>query len=552
MPDVRPFAVGYSLCASSLKMRRTLEAVAVLVCCCLFSSFSTEAQTSPWTQFANTPGPNNVRHDDVYFIDATNGWATQNNYIYSTTNGGLNWRTNFISPGTHFRSIGFATKKVGFAGNLGQGSYDGGTTDTNVLYRSYDGGLTWSNVPGFAQAGMKGLCSIHVLDASHIYGGGRVRGPAFFIKSADGGTNWTITSLTAMGAMNAIMDIYFMDTTNGWAVGMDTNAYSTSCSPQYYGRIAKTSDGGNTWIPVVTTPVACSYFWKMSWPTTNIGYVALQQNGSYNTLVFYKTVDGGNSWVSNGIPEVSVGLSTNGFNFYLQGLGFISATEGWIGGASGLPSYGNGFLHTTDGGLTWTAAGFNDTFFINRIRFLNSGLGFASGANLYVYNSPLAITAQPASQVVIDGTNVNLSVTAVGTAPLTYQWQKNGTNRPAATSSTLMLSNVTRADAGTYDVVVTNTAGTLQSSNGTIRVLVSERFSAPTSLPGGRIQLLFSDADGGAMLTTNDLATFDVLASGDMTNWVVLTNALSLTNGMALFSDATTNYPARFYRVRER
>src|SRR5208282_2546393 len=101
-------------------------------------------------------------------------------------------------------------------------------TATHVLYETHDGGVTWTNVDGFAEAGMKGLCSIFVLDSNHIYGAGRVRGPAYFIKSEDGGTNWSTLSLTALGVMNGIMDIYFQDATNGWVVGMDTNAYAAS------------------------------------------------------------------------------------------------------------------------------------------------------------------------------------------------------------------------------------------------------------------------------------------------------------------------------------
>src|SRR5439155_12637650 len=252
---------------------------------------------------------------------------------------------------------------VGFGGNLGPGSYDGGTTDANVLYRSYDGGVTWSNVPGFAEAGMKGLCVLDVLDAQHIYGGGRVRGPAFFIKSSDGGTNWSIVNLTAMGVMNAIMDVYFKDPINGWAVGMDTNAYVSSCGGLYYGRIARTTDGGASWTPVVTTPISCSYFWKMSWPSSNVGYVSLQQNGSYNAVVFYKTTDGGNNWTSNGVPLSSIGSPGS---FYLQGIGFVSETEGWMGGASGSGyPYPSSCIHTTESGAPWTPAGYNNTYLIN-------------------------------------------------------------------------------------------------------------------------------------------------------------------------------------------
>ncbi len=506
------------------------------------------SQTPVWTQLPNSPGPATTRHDDIYFTDPTNGWASQNNDIYRTTNGGVTWTTNLILSGTHFRSITFASPQVGFAGNLGVGSYDGNVSNTNVMYRSYDGGVTWSNVPGFAEAGMKGLCSFYVLDSQHIYGAGRVRGPAFVISSTNGGTNWSLQNLTASNVMNGIMDIYFRDPTNGWVVGMDTNQYA---SPPYFGRIARTTNGGLSWQVQVTTTISNCYFWKMSWPSTNIGYVSLQQNGSYSNIVFYKTTDGGNTWISNAIPETSVNLYTNGYNFYLQGLGFVSTNEGWVGGASGLPSYGSSFLHTTDGGATWTPAGYTNTFFINRIRFLSPTLGFAAGGNLHIFSVPLAITNQPQNQLVIGPTNVSLTVGAAGNPPLAYQWLKNGTNEPGGNGPTLNLMNVLRTDAGTYSVFITNGFSSVQSSNAVLRVFLSERFGQPTLLPGNQIQLLFNDADGGALLTTNDLATFHVFASTNLADWFAVTNALTLTNGSVIFQDSMTNAPQRFYRVLE-
>lgn len=511
----------------------------------LFRAAAAPGASPVWTQFPKTPGPSTIRHDDIYFTDPTNGWATQNHWIYRTTNSGATWTTNLTNLSAHFRAIGFATPMVGFAGNLGTNSYDSVVSDTNVLYRTYDGGVTWSNVPGFAEVGMQGLCVIDVFDSQHIYGGGRVRGTnAFFIKSNDGGTNWSIFNLSTQGVMNGIMDVYFHDTNNGWAVGMDTHSYYT---PPYYGRIAHTTNGGATWTSVVTTTISNCYFWKMSWPTTNIGYCALQQNGSYSTVVFYKTTDGGTTWVSNGIPLSSIGSPSS---FYLQGIGFVSTNEGWAGGASGIgPS--NTFIHTTNGGATWTIAGYNDTSFMNRIRFLSPTLGFASGGNLHIFSPPLAITSQPQSQVVVAGTNVNLLVSAVGVPPLSYQWKKNSTNETGATQANYFLSNVARVDAGTYSVVVSNMNGTLLSSNAIVRVLVPERLAAPMQLPGGGLQLLFADADGGALLTTNDLVTFTVLASTNLVDWFAISNVLSVTNGMMLFQDTTTNYPARFYRVLE-
>lgn len=519
--------------------RRTFIAIFVLV-----STICSHADPTPvWRQLPNTPGGGTIRHDDIQFLDPLNGWASQSPYVFHTTNGGLTWTTNFTKTGAHFRSVTFMNSAVGFAGNLGPGSYDGGVTDTNVLYRTFDGGKTWAPVPGLGEAGLKGFCAMYLLDSTHIYGGGRVRGPAFFAKSEDGGTNWTTVSLTAQGVQNGIMDVYFRDTNTGWVVGMDTNTYASGV---YHGRISKTTDGGQTWTPQVTTSIQGCYFWKMSWPTTNIGYCSLQQNNSYNTVIFYKTTDGGNTWVSNGIPLTTIGASS----FYLQAIGFVSPTEGWLGGASGTAV---NYIHTTDGGATWSNASYTDTRYMNRIRFLSPTLGYASGWNLHVYSILPTITNQPQSQVVVGPTNVTLSVGVASTAPggVSYQWIENGTNRPGATSSTLVIPNASRIDSATYSVSVTNALETIQSSNAIVRVLIPPRLAQPTLSTDGGLSLLFADADGGTMISSNDLATFNVFASSNMVDWVTVTNALTLTNGSVLLQDVWTNTPQRYYKVTE-
>ena len=506
------------------------------------------AQTPVWTQVPNSPGSTANRHDDIYFTDTTNGWATHNNNIYRTTNGGLTWTTNLTLAGTHFRSIGFLNPMVGFAGNLGSNSYDANVFNTNVLYRSTNGGVSWANVPGFAEAGMKGLCTFHVLNSNTIYGAGRVRGPAFVIKSSDGGNNWTMQNLTASNVMNGIMDIYFKDTNNGWVVGMDTNQY---LSPPYYGRIARTTNGGASWEVQVTTSISSCYFWKISFPSPEIGYVALQRNGGPSNIVFYKTTDGGSTWLSNGIPEHTIGLATNGDHFYLQGMSFVSTNEGWMGGASGLSDMKKGFIRTTNGGADWFPAGYTNTFFMNRIRFQSPTFGYASGANLHLYTVPLALTSQPPSLTVVGPTDVNLSIGAVGNPPLSYQWKKNGTNAPNGTNPTLALTNVLRSDGGAYSVFISNGFTNVQSTNAILRVLVPERLGQPELITGNKIKLSFTDADGGAMLTTNDLATFTVFASTNLVNWFSITNTLTVTNGSIIFEDTLNDAPQKFYRVLE-
>ena len=102
----------------------------------------------------------------------------------------------------------------------------------------------------------------------------------------------------------------------------------------------------------------------------------------------------------------------------------------------------------------------------------------SSNATLTVYALPPAITSQPASQWAYAGTAVNFKVSASGTLPLTYQWNLNGTNRNGATNSLLTLTNVQLTDAGTYSVLVTNSAGAQASSNAVLTVI-----PIPTNIP---------------------------------------------------------------------
>ena len=450
---------------NSPQVVRIVFAVAAFIAC------RASAQTPAWSQFSASPSVS--RHDDICPVNETIAYTASGTAgIYKTTDGGKTWTQKAAGySATHFRCIGFADAQHGWAGNLGAGSYDTVMTDTNnILYETFDGGNTWSNRPGFYEAGMKGLCSMHVFDPQTIYGVGRVRGPAYFIKSTDGGTNWSITNLTAGGVMGGLMDVYFKDKTNGFAVGMDTNDFYTQV---YHGAIARTTNGGLSWNVVASTAYPNCYFWKMSWPTPDIGYVSLQKNPiSSDAIVYYKTTDGGATWTSNGVPVSAVGISS----FYWQGIGFVSPTEGWAGGDGSM--YINNFLHTTDGGASWTRMGYNDSRRINRIRVLNSNMAFASGTRVHVFRIPLTNAIPPQSLTVPIGSTATFSNTSFGTAPLIYQWRHAGTNLPGATTNSFSVTNVQSTNAGNYDVIVGDYSGSLTSIVAVLTVSVTN--VAPT------------------------------------------------------------------------
>src|SRR5205807_711649 len=81
------------------------------------------------------------------------------------------------------------------------------------------------------------------------------------------------------------------------------------------------------------------------------------------------------------------------------------------------------------------------------------------------------ITTQPASQTVSAGQKATFTVTATGTAPLSYQWQKNGTAIGGATAASYTTPATTAADNGNqFTVVVSNAAGSVTSGAAALTV----------------------------------------------------------------------------------
>ena len=100
-----------------------------------------------------------------------------------------------------------------------------------------------------------------------------------------------------------------------------------------------------------------------------------------------------------------------------------------------------------------------------------------------VFTVAPVITSQPsASQTVAAGANVTLSAKASGTPAPTYQWKKNGTNVDGATSANLVFESVTSADAATYTLVATNSAGSATTNNSFLAVSTPV-YTAPPPAP---------------------------------------------------------------------
>ncbi len=85
-----------------------------------------------------------------------------------------------------------------------------------------------------------------------------------------------------------------------------------------------------------------------------------------------------------------------------------------------------------------------------------------------------AVSEQPQSQTVTEGESVTFSVTATGSAPLAYQWSKDGAVISGATDSTYTITGVATSNAGSYTVTVSNVAGSVTSNAAILTVQTDE------------------------------------------------------------------------------
>jgi|GEM_PF-1148713 len=150
-----------------------------------------------------------------------------------------------------------------------------------------------------------------------------------------------------------------------------------------------------------------------------------------------------------------------------------------------------------------TAADGGSTF--NVVVSNTAGTATSNAATLTVNAAPVAptITTQPVSQAVTSGQPATFNVAATGTAPLSYQWQKNSAAISGATSSSYTTPATTSSDNGAqFSVVVSNSAGSVTSSAATLTVNTALVPPSITAHPTSQI------------VTAGQTATFNVAVTG--------------------------------------
>lgn len=108
------------------------------------------------------------------------------------------------------------------------------------------------------------------------------------------------------------------------------------------------------------------------------------------------------------------------------------------------------------------------------------------------------ISTQPVDKTVAEGQTATFTVVATGTAPLAYQWQKNGVDISGAKGASYTTPPATLADCGSkYRVVVKNSLGRVISESATLTVVDSRnRVLNPGFESGTDTWVFYTDGKG--------------------------------------------------------
>jgi hypothetical protein len=156
---------------------------------------------------------------------------------------------------------------------------------------------------------------------------------------------------------------------------------------------------------------------------------------------------------------------------------------------------------------------------------------------------PPSISVQPASQSTLPGSNVTFTVSANGNAPLSYQWMFEGEALAGDTNAVLSLTNVQAATEGLYSVLVSNSIGSITSSNAVLQIIFP---------PTIAVQPISQAANSGSNITlTVALSvpvspTLPAVTSGSLALWLkadagVVANSAGLVSQWQDQSGKTNN-----------
>ena len=276
------------------------------------------------------------------------------------------------------------------------------------------------------------------------------------------------------------------------ATALSFGSRSTSTGPAAYALYTSVDDFT---APIATGVLAANSVWSLQAPAFN-AVTALTGTSITFRLYGYNGVgssaSGSVNWriddlkLTLGVivgPDVAPTITTQpsaqivttgqSATFRVIATGTPAPTYQWRKAAVAIT--GNATATATTAALTLPSVTANDAGAYDVVVTNAAGTVTSASATLTVNPIPVApiITTSPTERTATVGETVTFNVIATGTPTPTYQWRKDGVailGNPSATAATLSLSRITSTEAGSYDVVVTNLAGSATSTAATLTV----------------------------------------------------------------------------------
>lgn len=293
-----------------------------------------------------------VAPDDqnTYFVGAASGG------VFKTTNSGSDWISIFDDQ--PFLSIGDIelsenNSNLVWVGtgepNAGGGSlaYDG-----DGVYKSNDGGLSWEN-KGLSEVGSIGKVKIDPNNDNRVYVA--AMGPLFrkdvnrgVYRTTNGGDDWE--QVLFVSDSTGVIDMAIHPNNGDIVYATSWERIRRPNARQYGGetsRIYKTINGGSTWTILTNgLPSAPSQKGRISIDISksnpNVLY-AMYSDAIGNVQGVYKTINGGDSWVSVNSNQ----LIDVGFHWWFEGI-FVDPTD-----ENTIYYLGLNVQKSTNGGTSW-------------------------------------------------------------------------------------------------------------------------------------------------------------------------------------------------------
>jgi len=296
----------------------------------------TENGGQTWFDITPSDIPNDPAYAKSYFLDAQRGWVLIEDrdqpdagMLFYTTNGGEFWSWHLVSFGR--AEFAFSDLNNGYAlFNLGAGA---GSMGVSVWTTSNGGGdfvQVFLHEPGveasMPMSGIKNGIAFRDPLNGWVTGSVPMDGVIWFYRTRDGGLSWEEQPMqmpaSYENAQTSTFAPHFFDLN---VALLPVRLFGEESSMVFY----RTSDGGETWMPTLPVPMSGKY--DIASPNELIVW----DGGA----TLYTSSDGGETWTFHATNWQPYDL--------LRSIDFVSTTEGWALSEEGV-------YRTKDGGKTWS------------------------------------------------------------------------------------------------------------------------------------------------------------------------------------------------------